>query len=71
MKGPRSKYNEEEEEGLLGIRRFMIKYLRRLDIVLADFERIKVTIAGQKSKFCIAGLKIVGYVYDVDSRYLD
>jgi hypothetical protein len=66
MKGPRSKYNEEEEEGLLGIRRFIIEYLRRLDAVLTDFKRAGVTIAGQKSKFCITGLKIVGYIYDIN-----
>jgi hypothetical protein len=71
VKGPRSRYNEEEEEGLPGIRRFIIEYLRRLDAVLADLERAGVTIAGQKSKFCMTGLKIVGYICDADGRYLD
>jgi hypothetical protein len=71
MKGPRSKCNKKEEKGLLDIYRFIIEYLRRLDIVFTDFKRAEVTIAGEKNKFYIAGLKIVGYIYNINSRYLD
>jgi hypothetical protein len=51
------------------VRRFIYKYIRNLDIVLADIERAGATILGEKSKFCINGMKIVGYMCDFDGRY--
>ena len=49
----------------------MVEYIQNLDKVLADLERAGVTIAGAKSQFCRAGIKIVGYICDANGRHLD
>lgn len=69
VKGPRSRYNGEEVRELTGVRKLVMEYFRKLDAVLADLERSGVTIVGEKSKFCMAGLKIVGYICDSDGRH--
>jgi RNase H-like domain found in reverse transcriptase/Integrase zinc binding domain len=71
VKGPRSRYKEEEIPGLPGVRRFVMEHIQNLDAVLADLERAGVTLSGEKCKFCMAGLKIVGYVCDADGRHPD
>jgi Integrase zinc binding domain/RNase H-like domain found in reverse transcriptase/Reverse transcriptase (RNA-dependent DNA polymerase) len=71
VKGPRTRYNEEEVPGLPGVRRFMLEHIQNLDRVLADIERSGTTIAAEKSKFCMAGLKVVGFVCDADGRHPD
>jgi hypothetical protein len=38
VKGPKSRYGEEEVEGLPGVRRFVMEHLQNLDNVLADVE---------------------------------
>ena len=40
-------------------------------MVLADLERAGITIAGAKSQFCRAGIKIMGYICDADGHYPD
>ncbi len=69
VKGPKTKYNNEELA--LGIRRYVLEHIQNLDNVLADLEPAGVTIAGVKSQFCQAGLKIVGYICDADSCHPD
>jgi hypothetical protein len=69
VKGPRSKYNDEEVLGFPGVRRFILKHIQSLDVILADLERARFIISAEKSVFYIAGLKIVGYVYDADGRH--
>lgn len=67
VKGPRTKY--DEEEAAPGIRRYVLEHIQWLDAVLADLERAGCTISGVKSQFCMAGLKIVGFVCDADGRH--
>ncbi len=69
VKRRKSKYNNEEVAP--GIIRYVLEQIQNLDKVLADLERAGVTIAGAKSLFCRAGLKIVGYICDADGRHLD
>lgn len=69
VKGPRDRYNEEEVPDLPGVRRFMMEHIQRLDAVLANLERAGVTISGEKSRFCVRGMKVVGYVCDADGRH--
>lgn len=69
VKRPKTKYYNEELAP--GIRRYVLEHIKNLDKVLADLERAGVTIAGAKSQFCPAGLKIVGYICDADGRYPD
>ena len=69
VKGSRDNYDNEEVLGLPGVRRFMLEHLQNLDKVLADIERAGATISGEKSKFCVKGMKVIGYVCDTDGRH--
>jgi len=71
VKGPRTRYNDEEVPELPGVRRFVLEHIQNLDAVLADLERAGATISAEKSMFCMAGLKIVGYVCDANGRHPD
>ena len=62
VKGPRSEYNGEEVAP--GVRRFVLEHLQWMDSMLADVERAGLTIHGEKSEFCVRGVKIVGFVCD-------
>ena len=62
-------YNNEEMLGLPGIRKFMLEYFQNLDKVLANIKRAGIIISGKKSKFCVKGIKVIGYIYDTDRRY--
>jgi hypothetical protein len=69
IKGPRDRYNNEEVPELSDVRRFIYEHIRNLDIILADIERAEATISGEKSKFCVNGMKIVDYICDSDKKY--
>lgn len=71
VKGPKSRYDDEEVPELPGVRKFVLEHIQNLDAVLADLERAGATISAVKSMFCMAGLKIVGYVCDADGRHPD
>ena len=69
VKGPRTTYNNEET--FPGIRRFILEHIQGLDKVLADLERAGCTVSGPKSHWCVSGLKIVGYICDIEGRHPD
>ena len=71
VKGPKSRYNDEEVPELPGVRRFVFEHLQNLDRVLAELERAGTTISAEKSHFCSAGMKIVGFVCDYEGRHPD
>jgi hypothetical protein len=62
VKGPKSRYREEEVDGLPGVRRFVMEHLQNLNNVLADVERAGATISREKSDWCWNGVQIVGCV---------
>ena len=59
MKKQRSQYNNKEVSGLPGVRRFVIKYIQNLDLILVDLKRAKVTVSAEKLIFYITGLNII------------
>ena len=69
VKRPKTTYNNEELAH--GIGQYVVEHIQNLDKVLADLERAGVTIAGAKSQFCRAGIKIVGYICDANGRHPD
>lgn len=69
IEGPRSRYGDEEVAP--GIRRFVMEHLRNLDRVLCEIERAGATLSGEKTLWCMSGLKIVGYVCDSEGRHPD
>ena len=46
----------------------MLEYIRNLDRVLVDIERSGAIVSGEKSQFCMAGIKIIGFVCDTRGR---
>jgi len=70
VKGPKSRYGEEEVEGLAGVRRFAMEHLQNLDNVLADVERAGATVCGEKSDWCWNWVKIVRLVCGEAGRWL-
>jgi hypothetical protein len=66
VKGPYSRY--QDIEVIPGVRRFVLGHNQNLDKVLADIERSGATISGEKSQFCMEGIKIVGFVCDARGR---
>lgn len=71
IKGPRNKYNNEEEPNMPGVRKFVLEHIRNIDRTLADLELSGATISAEKTMFCAGGIKIVGYVCDHDGRRPD
>jgi RNase H-like domain found in reverse transcriptase/Integrase zinc binding domain/Reverse transcriptase (RNA-dependent DNA polymerase) len=67
VKGPKTKYDGEEV--VPGIRRYALEHIQNLDIVLSDLERAGCTISGEKSQFCMSGIKIVGFICDCEGRH--
>jgi hypothetical protein len=71
VKGLKSRYNNKEVSDLPGVRRFVLKHIQNLNVVLADLKRARVIISAKKSMFCIAELKIVKYIYNTNGRHPD
>lgn len=65
--GPRTRYDEEEVRP--GIRRFIYEHIKNIDVTLLEVERSGFTVSGEKSQFCVAGIKIVGFICDADGRH--
>jgi hypothetical protein len=53
------------------MRKFIIKHIQNLNTVLTDLERAKTIISIKKLKFYIIRLKIVGYAYNINNKYLN
>ena len=52
-----------------GVRRYIFEHLMNLDKVLLAIELAGATVAGEKSQWCMPGVKVVGYVCDKDGRH--
>ena len=48
-----------------------MEYIRNLDVIITNIKRLKTIISAKKSKFYIAGFKIVRYICDANGRHLD
>ncbi len=55
----------------LSIRKYVLEHIQWLDEILADLERAGCTISGAKSQFCMADIRIIGYLYDIEGRHPD
>lgn len=53
------------------IKCYIFEYIQNLDTVLANLEEAGVRIAGANSQFCQAGIKIEGYICDIDGHHLN
>ena len=59
VKGPYSDYDNELR--LLGIRRFVFKYLQNLNVTLDRIKRVGAYVR-PKSQFCYNRIEIIGFV---------
>ena len=69
VKRPKTTYNDAKV--LPGVRRYVMEHIQNLDVVLANIERAGATISGEKSQFCMRGLKVVGFVCNINRRHPD
>jgi len=69
VKGSKSRYREEEVEGLPGVRRVVMEHLQNLYNILADVERATATVSGEQSDWYSNGVKIVGFIYGEVGRW--
>lgn len=67
--GPKTDYEQAESEVLPGVRRFMLEHIMNLDKSLLAIECAEATVSGEKSQWCMPGLKVVGYVCDATGRH--
>ena len=66
VKGPRSRYHEEES--LPGVRRYILESIQNLDRVMYNVELAGGCMSGAKSQFVVEQLKIVGFICGPDGR---
>ena len=69
VKGPKTNYNNEMAAP--GIRRYVLEHIQNLDKTLCALELAGATISGEKSQFCVGGLKLVGFLCDSQGRHPD
>lgn len=67
--GPKTDYGQRMSEQLPGVRAFMLEHIMNLDKTLLAVECAGATVAGEKSQWCMPGLKVVGYVCDAAGRH--
>jgi hypothetical protein len=67
IKKPKTIYNNEEV--VSRIRRYILEYIIWMDGILANLEKAGCTISGVKLQFCMSGLRIMEFVYDILRRH--
>lgn len=68
IKGPNTTYEDEEVEGLPGVRKYIAEHIRNTDQVLLNVELAGGTISAAKSEWCKKKVDIVGYFCGTDGR---
>ncbi len=56
---------------ILSIRKYVLEYIQWLNRILADLECAGYTISDVKSQFCMAGIRVVRYLCDIEDRHSD
>jgi len=69
VKDPKSRYEEEEVEGLPAVPTFVMEHLQSFNNILANMERAGATISGEISDWCWQGVQIVEYVWGDAGRW--
>ena len=50
------------------VRRYVLKHIKNLNVVLLNFKLAECIIFKKKSQFCMSKIKIVKFVYDFSDR---
>jgi hypothetical protein len=69
IEGPREDYDGEEVE--LGIRRYILEYIQNINKTLCEIKRAGVIVSGAKTQWCKPGVKIIGFMCNLEGRYLE
>jgi hypothetical protein len=67
VKDPKTIYNNKKI--IFGIRRYILEYIIWINGILTNLKRIRYTISGIKSQFCMSEFRVIGFVYDTLRRY--
>ena len=67
----RSKTKYDDARVLPNIRRFILEHIQKLDTILINLKRTGATVSKNKSQFYIAGIKMIGYIYNFKNRHPD
>lgn len=69
IKGPKSRYDDEEVKGMPGVRKFVWEHAQIVRDILRDIWYSGMTISGKKCAFGMSRIDIVGMVCDSDGRH--
>ena len=67
IEGPREDYGGEEVEP--GIRRYILEHIQNIDKTLCEIKRAGITVLGAKTQWCKPGVKIIGFVCDLEGQH--
>ena len=71
VKGPKTKYENEEISELSEIQRFIMKHLQNIDYILTDLKCAELTLTVLKLMFCFLKIKLIEFIYNENERYSD
>ena len=66
VKDLRSRYSNKK--AFSDVRRYVLKHIKNLNIVLLNFKLVKCTIFKEKSQFCMSRIKIIKFICDFSNR---
>ena len=69
VKGLRTNYSRAE--ALLNIQRFILKHIQNFNRVLCDLERAELTVAEVKSQWCMPGIGVINFIYNLKEHHSD
>lgn len=67
VKGPKTRYNNEEIRP--NVRRFVMEHLEIVEQMLRDCIQAGITVSGEKSRWGLPGIEIVGFLCDESGRH--
>ena len=71
IKGPKTKYKNEEIPELSEIQRFIMKYLQNINCILMNLKYTELTLAAFKLMFCFLKIKLIEFIYNENKRHSD
>jgi hypothetical protein len=69
IKGPKTIYNNKKV--IPEIRKYILKHIIWINKVLANLKRVKYTISGVKSQFCMPEFRVIEFIYDTLKRHFN
>ena len=71
IKGPKTRYKNEEISELSEIQRFIMKHLQNIDYILTDLKCAELTLTVFKLMFCFLKMKLLKFICNENERHSD